>query len=543
MKVIKTLLIGVWLMGSLALHAQKANIFGTVTADGKPLAGVPVSDGYEVTTTGADGRYELNSHKRHGYVFISIPGGYEVPVEGVVPKFWTSLNKPVTQAEQHDFKLSRVDNVNHVVLAITDLHLAGVYNDKEQLCMSFMPSINNTVKQLAGQKVYTLSLGDLSFERYWYLKGYDIADYRKTMEVVKYPTPMFSVIGNHDHDGGTAFSDSTDFMSAAKYKKALGPTYYSFNLGKVHYVVLDNIIYLNESNGKVVDGLVGKRNYITRVSEEQRDWLKKDLALVKDKNTPVVVAMHAATYRYEGISPEVVSWLSKPEYSEEITDCFRDFKEVHYLSGHTHRNNTVRYKNVVEHNIGAVCGSWWRTGSNLLQALGPDGGPAGYAVFNVQGSNLSWYYNSIEDGAQKQFRVFDMNEVRRYYRDSKEVATFLSHYPQRVDFRQLPDNLVYIHVWGWEPKWKVEVTENGQPLTVTRELTEDPLYTITNDIPATVWINKFPASMMEEYLKNHIFVVKASKPDSKISVTVTDAFGKVYTETVARPKAFSTAMK
>jgi hypothetical protein len=136
-----------------------------------------------------------------------------------------------------------------------------------------------------------------------------------------------------------------------------------------------------------------------------------------------------------------------------------------------------------------------------------------------------------------------MNEVRRYYRDSKEVATFLSHYPQRVDFRQLPDNLVYIHVWGWEPKWKVEVTENGQPLTVTRELTEDPLYTITNDIPATVRINKFPASMMEEYLKNHIFVVKASKPDSKISVTVTDAFGKVYTETVARPKAFSTAMK
>ncbi|MEZ5005869.1 MAG: hypothetical protein R2738_07430 [Bacteroides graminisolvens] len=39
MKVIKTLLIGAWLMGSLALHAQKANIFGTVTADGKPLAG------------------------------------------------------------------------------------------------------------------------------------------------------------------------------------------------------------------------------------------------------------------------------------------------------------------------------------------------------------------------------------------------------------------------------------------------------------------------------------------------------------------------
>ena len=54
MKVIKTLLIGAWLMGSLALHAQKANIFGTVTADGKPLAGVPVSDGLSWDYRGQD---------------------------------------------------------------------------------------------------------------------------------------------------------------------------------------------------------------------------------------------------------------------------------------------------------------------------------------------------------------------------------------------------------------------------------------------------------------------------------------------------------
>ena len=52
---------------------KNANLFGVVEADGKPLAGVAVSDGLTVTTTDKNGCYSLNSQKKFGNVFISLP--------------------------------------------------------------------------------------------------------------------------------------------------------------------------------------------------------------------------------------------------------------------------------------------------------------------------------------------------------------------------------------------------------------------------------------------------------------------------------------
>lgn len=57
------------------------------TADG-PVQGVVVSDGVEVSVTDERGIYQLQSEKKWGYVFISVPSGYEVPAEGVLPQFY-----------------------------------------------------------------------------------------------------------------------------------------------------------------------------------------------------------------------------------------------------------------------------------------------------------------------------------------------------------------------------------------------------------------------------------------------------------------------
>ena len=39
-------------------------------------------------------------------------------------------------------------------------------------------------------------------------------------------------------------------------------------------------------------------------------------------------------------------------------------------------------------------------------------------------------------------------------------------------------NEVYLNVWNYDSKWKVEVTENGNPLTVTRIQEYDPFHLI-----------------------------------------------------------------
>lgn len=522
-----------------------ATVKGIVYAGDKPLKGVAVSDGVSITLTDAEGRYWLPTDKRSGSVFISIPSGYEVSADGVFPRFWAALEAPAGEVERHDFPLTEVDNDRHVMLAVTDIHLSNQNSDLEQFCTRFIPDVKQVAAGFGDTPVYTLNMGDSAWDAYWYSNRYSLKDFRRTMNIVGYPSQMFCAMGNHDNDGATIHSDSVDFAASAPFRKIIGPRYYSFNIGKVHYVVLDNLIYVNtpkKSSGS--DGIAGKRDYIRRVDPVQLEWLRRDLALVKDKSAPVVVAMHAAAFRYKFVTDEVQPGFSQPAYSEELKACFDGFKDVHFVSGHIHRNLLSRVnEHLIEHNMGAVSGSWWRTGANHFQMLGPDAGPNGYTIFTIDGKRMEWTYRSIEDG-DKQFRACDMNEVARYYAASEDLAEFLKHYPERRDFRkEAGRNRVYINIWCWEPAWKLSVKENGRELPVTREQTEDPLYVISYDVPQSVWKGRYPADYGTRNKQHNLFVVEASAPDTTLEIEVTDAFGRVYRETMIRPKAFGPQMK
>ena len=78
---------------------------GVVSAHGKGLEGVVVSDGYEVTTTNGKGVYYLPSKKKNGYVFISVPGNYEVENDERLPQFFKRLEGG-NKVEQKDFTLT-----------------------------------------------------------------------------------------------------------------------------------------------------------------------------------------------------------------------------------------------------------------------------------------------------------------------------------------------------------------------------------------------------------------------------------------------------
>ena len=79
------------LLGTATSAAQ--NVSGTISCDGHGVAGVAVSDGYEVVLTDADGHYEMTSAKQNGYVFYTLPSGYEPMVaNGFMPLFWSPLD-------------------------------------------------------------------------------------------------------------------------------------------------------------------------------------------------------------------------------------------------------------------------------------------------------------------------------------------------------------------------------------------------------------------------------------------------------------------
>ena len=367
-----------------------ATVKGIVYAGDEPLRGVAVSDGAEIVFTDAEGRYWLPTDKRSGSVFITIPSGYEVSADGVFPRFWAALEAPAKEVERHDFALTKVDNDRHVMLAVTDIHLSNQNSDIEQFCTRFIPDVRAVAESFGDTPVYSLNMGDSAWDGYWYTNRYSLKDFRRTMNIVGYPAQMFCAMGNHDNDGATIHSDSVDWAASAPYRRIIGPRYYSFNIGKVHYVVLDNLIYVNSPKKNSKDGIAGKRDYVRRVDSLQLDWLRRDLATVEDKSAPVVVAMHAATYRYNKFNDKVTAGLSDPAYSAELKACFDGFEEVHYVSGHIHKNLLARVDDrLIEHNIGAVCGSWWRTGANHFQMLGPDAGPNGYAIFTIDGKRTA----------------------------------------------------------------------------------------------------------------------------------------------------------
>ena len=540
-----------------AKPAKGANLYGTVECNGTPLAGVAVSDGYQIVLTDKKGQYSICSEKRNGNIFITIPRGYEAFTEGsdVVPQFWANTSSDKNEVERHDFALKAVNNDRHVITAVADIHIANHHNDLSNFRDIFLPSLNAELEQYrqAGIPIYTLCLGDSSHEIYWYDYLYDIGSFRKTLADVNYPTPLFNTMGNHDNDGAVAQSPTVDFDATEKYRKAFGPTYYSFNIGKVHYIMLDNIHYINAPGGKIAKGIAGSRNYSYDISPEQIAWLKQDLELVVDKSTPIVIGVHAPIFRYNnGRDGKINIALSSPS-DKQLTELLRPFSTVHVLSGHSHRNRVTicssdttqpELANITEHNIVSVAGSLWYSSGFGGPMLGSLGEPAGCKIFNIDDNNFEWYFKATQFPATEQFRCFDMNAVRDYFASSGETRVFYDHFPDRTDFAKWKDeNSVMIHVWDWCDGWKIEVTENGKPLEVVRRKTENPQMIVGLDIPNTLWLQKFDAKNNKCKHHPHMFHAVASAPDTTLEVTVTDCFGNVYHQTMVRPKPFSVHIK
>ena len=512
---------------------------GIVSSDGKGVEGVVVSDGYELTTTDAAGIYYLKSQKKNRYVFISVPGNYEVTKTNNLPMFFQRLSGG-TSVEQKNFSLTKTDNSKHVVLALADWHLANRNNDIAQFGSKMLPDINATIAEYKakGIKVYGLTLGDMSWETYWYDNNYKLPEYLQQM--YKINCPIFNMMGNHDNDPYA----SNDWDAALPFKETVAPNYYSFNLGDVHYVVLDNIEYINTGGSQ---GVQGNRNYNGKVVAEQMAWLEKDLATVKDKSTPIVIGMHIPLYGNPSVNADGSQRDSvRLDNGNQIISLLNGFSNVRVLSGHTHVNFTVEAApNIIEYNTAAICATWWWTGRNGYAGnhICKDGTPGGYGVWEIDGKDMKWYYKSMGYEKDYQFRSYDLNTVHitadKFAPKStnQKMAPFAGVYANPNN-----RNEVLINVWGYDKKWKIEVKENGSTLDIQREFTKDPLHIISYEAQR-LNVGADPTSAFITNNTAHLFKVKASSAISDLNIKVTDRFGNVYSETMKRPKEFTHLMK
>ena len=496
---------------------EGTTVYGMVLCNGKPVKDVVVSDGYEVTKTDADGVYELASAKKHKYVFISIPSGYTVKMNGSQPIFFQYLVNSPSVTERADFTLYEDPGQDkHTMVVMGDIHLAARNNDATQFA-TFVNDLNTYMSANSSTKFYGLTLGDLAWDQYWIPNKYDLSNYMK--DIAKINTMVFNTIGNHDHEQLAA----GDFNTVEVYKKTVCPTYYSFNIGQIHYVSIDDIECTNPGTGD--------RTYNTKVVNEVLDWLRKDIAEIP-ATKPVVISMHSPVYNETGTNR-----LTNSNTMLSILDG----RQTHIMSGHTHIMYNVEKDDHFEHNAGAVCATWWWTGKETPGIhMSTDGTPGGYLLFSVDGTEFKWQYKATGKPITHQFRTFDRNEI--YMTAEKYVPSASEDYSAAFlkmagDYaKKSTANEVLINVWDYDAAWTVEVTENGTPLEVKKVTMKDPLHMIS--YPAKRWnANKEPT--FETGNTTHFFKVTASAPNTTLSIKVTDRFGNVYTEEMTRPKAFT----
>lgn len=449
-------------------------IRGRVLNDGKGIYSVAVSDGRSVVLTNSSGEFDLISASDRDFVFISIPAGFEIKKLGNgSANFFQKIDK--TKSEQNmgfDLKKSGSSDENHHFLLLSDTQIQNDY-EANQLLTVAAPDVQKTIKAINDPNLFGIGCGDLVFDHLELFKEYN-------QSVQMYETPFFQVIGNHDMDLGVR----SDALSNQTFSDHFGPTYYSWNRGEVHYVVLDDVFYIGSK-------------YIGYLGEEQLTWLEQDLANV-EKGKTVVIALHIPSYtgavtRY----PErdtIGGTVSNRDHLYKILEGYN----AHLLSGHTHFNDNMIMGHVYEHCHGTVCGAWWS---------GPicfDGTPNGYAVYEARGSELKWQYKGTGLDINEQFRVYD----RGYHKD-------------------FPDEMS-MNVWNYDPAWEISWFENGMKKGSPEKIVAvDPLSVelhLGSQLPKRrEWV--------EPQLNDHMFFFK---PESKenLMIEVKDRFGNVYTKKV-----------
>lgn len=456
-------------------------VTGQVTgSDGKGIRNIAVSDGHKVVQTDARGHYRMKSDMPEGYVFISIPSGYEVPSDGLIPKFYTS------QARNAKFVLKEVDQTSYNVLMMTDVHLTGdkVDNDLAQFRAWYKPAVCRAVNDLE-KPVYTICLGDMCTNGKWYKNGFCYPEYLKEME--GYPTPIFNVMGNHDNDEKCEGTPKEwEYLAEQKYKDTFGPRYYSMNIGGVHYLMLDDII----TNGPKTEGndakhFVGKLSYTYAFDDAQLEWIRNDMAFVPE-GTPVVACAHVPLVR-DG-KPEIANG---PEFLSLLEGHPVDFFAGHF---HTTRNEPVA-PGVTQHLLASGSAVSWKLNDIQAPVVCDDGTPGGWQTVCVKNGRIcSWLFQScyrkVEDS---QCNVYDYGNG---------------------DF--------VVDVFNWDSNWTVKAACNGREVALEQVTLMDTTYVRIRK--ETKMLLKRPTAFLPEYAP-HFFKGSADGP---VEVTLTDPFGNTY---------------
>ena len=477
------------------------NLFGRVTSTtGEPVADAVISDGEFCVKTDAEGYYAIKSDLSSArFVTISTPADYKLSFRKSVPQNFLRIPRHAKAVEANFVLEKREKSTDkYTVVMIGDPQIKGYKVDSAayKLRNYIYPDIVSLKDKKAKEEgeFFAINLGDLVFN--------DMVKLNDYVDVISDSNiPMFHAIGNHDHDQTTYHETK---LGTIHFEEYLTPMYYSFNIGKVHYVIVNSISFARKQT---------KERYRVGLEPWHYKWLERDLEFVPKDHT-IVICGHAQLFRQfggKGKDKDGARNLSYAQYSNLLSQYAR----VYSWSGHYHYNFGYDYEYSTNEahaplkNITSICVARTCGGLHCNRDLFNDGTPNGYMVVEVDGDNIEWYYKSIGHDRDYQMHVYA---------------------PHRTG-----GELVKANIWNWSkdywstPEW----WENGVKIgKMTHKYEKDIAFLEDHAAKGPHTIGKSKDDKARPYNAHGMFHIKPTPGIRSGEVRVTDNFGRTYIQKV-----------
>ena len=370
---------------SLGLTRQPSDITGVVFEDSngngvrdsgeRGIPNVAVSNQDTVVVTDASGAFRMTSRGSR-IVFASTPNDYRS-----VGPFWRDASAPTPPA----FGLAKLPQGSRFTfMHASDTHISQASLARTQRMRALVDSVHPDLLIITGDLVRdALRVGEAEATGYYqmFMKEYSA-----------FKEPVFTVPGNHENFGierdTSHVSASHPLYGRGMYHHFLGPDYYSFTRGGVHFIGLNTVD-------------IDDQHYYGHVDSLQLAWLARDLALVP-ANMPVVTFDHIPFFStFEGINgymggppaPSLITIGGKTSYrhtvqnAAEVLAVLRKKNHVLALGGHVHGTEKIEYE------IAGV-----KTRFNQISAT--VGGPRGAGLQFTSGVELYHANNGVIDAGK-----------------------------------------------------------------------------------------------------------------------------------------------
>ena len=472
------------------------------------VRGVAVSNGRDVVRSDWRGRYRIPVGEGDA-VFVVKPRGYATPLdENGLPHFYY-LHKP--QGSPDGLAFAGVaptgplpDSIDFPLVRRREPERfrALLFGDTQTYTRGEIDLLaRDVVEPLVGADVaFGMTLGDLV--------GDDLSLFEPLNRVVGHiGVPWYHVMGNHDMN----YRAASDAHADETYQRVYGPATYVFQVGRVHFAVLDDVIYAGWNEEEQRAG-----RYAAGFRDDQIEFVRNYLDGVP-RDDLVVLAMHIPLDLFD----------EHAQQRRALFDALADHPHTLSLSAHTHMQyhhffgeaDGVAAGHTHHHlNQATAAGSWWL---GALDEVGiphttqRDGTPNGYSILSFDANTYRVEFRAARRPADYQMNVIAPSVLRAEDAAQTEVVVnvFAGSERSTVEMRLRPNGT-------WH---SLERAERLDPLYVElleREQSDElqPDYALpAPQASRHIWVGALPAD--------------PARGVARLDVRTRDMFGHEYTAT------------